>query len=184
MSLQFLDRAGLTPTSRVVDIGGGDSRLVDALVNLRLTHIAILDVSRTALDRARARLGPAASHVVWIAADVTDPHWQVEPVDIWHDRAVFHFLVDPEDRERYVERVKTTLKPGGALIIGTFALDGPSQCSGLPVARYSAEMLAATFGPSFTLIEQMHEQHHTPAGATQSFQWCRFRHHPDPHDAA
>jgi hypothetical protein len=89
---------------------------------------------------------------------------------------VFHFLTETADRERYIERARTTIVPGGTLIMATFALDGPSQCSGLPVCRYSAETLAATLGPSFTLLEQMHEMHHTPAGIPQSFQWCRFRH--------
>jgi SAM-dependent methyltransferase len=175
LSLRLLDAAGLEPTTRVIDVGGGDSRLVDALINRRLTHVAVLDVSAPALARARARLGPAASHVTWIEADVTDARWQTDPVDIWHDRAVFHYLTDPADRTRYIERARATIVAGGALIIATFALSGPSQCSGLPVCRYSAEMLAAAFGPPFTLLEQAHEQHHTPTGAIQDFQWCRFR---------
>ena len=176
LSLRLLDAAGLEPTTHVIDVGGGDSRLVDALVMRGLTDITVLDISGSALGRARARLGLAASHVRWIEADVTDPDWQTDPVDIWHDRAAFHFLTDSSDRARYVERARTTVVPGGALVVGTFALNGPSQCSGLPVNRYSAEMLAAVFGPSFTLIEQAHEQHHTPAGAIQDFQWCRFQH--------
>ena len=175
LSLRLMDAAGLEPTTRVIDVGGGDSRLVDALINRRLTHITILDVSSDVLARARARLGLAASHVTWIEADVTGEDWRVDPVDIWHDRAVFHFLTDPEDRARYVARATETIVPGGALIIGTFALDGPSQCSGLPVCRYSAEKLAEVFGTAFALHEQVHEQHHTPAGASQSYQWCRFR---------
>jgi cyclopropane fatty-acyl-phospholipid synthase-like methyltransferase len=176
LSLRLMDSAGLEPTTRVIDIGAGDSRLVDVLVNRRLEHITVLDVSGAALARARARLGAAAAHVKWVEADVTGADWHVDPVDIWHDRAVFHFLTDPADRERYIERASSTIVPGGALIMGTFALDGPSQCSGLPVCRYSAETLAATLGPSFTLLEQVHEMHHTPAGVPQSFQWCRFRH--------
>lgn len=180
LSLRLLEAAGLEPTTRVIDIGGGDSRLVDALVTRRLTHITVLDVSAAALARARARLGSAASHVTWIEADVTDAAWHGDPVDIWHDRAVFHFLTEPDDRARYVARAREMIVSGGALVIGTFGLDGPSQCSGLPVSRYSAEMLAAVFGSAFTLIEQTHEWHHTPTGASQSFQWCRFRRAPAP----
>lgn len=174
LSLRLMEAAGLEPTTRVIDIGGGDSRLVDALINRRLTHITVLDVSGDVLARARARLGPAASHVNWIEADVTSPDWRTDAVDIWHDRAVFHFLTHADDRARYVARATDTVVPGGALVIGTFALDGPSECSGLPVCRYSAEMLAAVFGRDFQLREQVHELHHTPTGASQSFQWCRF----------
>jgi cyclopropane fatty-acyl-phospholipid synthase-like methyltransferase len=179
LSLRLLDAAGLEPTTRVIDIGGGDSRLVDALINRRLTHITVLDVSASALARARARLGPVASHVTWIEADVVDEHWRSDPVDIWHDRAVFHFLTEQADQVRYIERARSTIVPGGALIIATFALSGPSRCSGLPVCRYSAETLAAAFGHPFTLLEQAHEQHHTPTGAIQDFQWCRFRRNHD-----
>jgi cyclopropane fatty-acyl-phospholipid synthase-like methyltransferase len=176
LSIQLMEKAGLEPDTRVIDVGGGDSHLVDALVRRRLTHITVLDISSTAMARARARLGPAVSHVKWIEADVTDSHWTVDPVDIWHDRAVFHFLINPDDKARYIERAEQTIVPGGALIIATFALDGPSMCSGLPVARYSAEMIAALFHARFTLLEQVHEVHHTPTGAPQSFQWCRFTH--------
>ena len=121
LSLRLLDAAGLEPTTRVIDVGGGDSRLVDALVTRRLTHIAVLDISGAALARARARLGQASSHVTWIEADVTDAAWQIDPVDIWHDRAVFHFLIDSDDRARYVAPARATIVASGALVIGTFA---------------------------------------------------------------
>jgi trans-aconitate methyltransferase len=134
VSLRLMDAAGVTPATRVIDIGGGDSRLVDALLARGLRDVTVLDVSGAALDRARARLGPAASIPTWIEADVTSD-WKAAPVDIWHDRAVFHFLVDPHDRARYVERLREILEVGGTAIIATFAADGPTTCSGGAGAR-------------------------------------------------
>lgn len=133
-SVRLLDLAGLAPTLSVIDIGGGDSRLVDALVDRDVAHVTVLDISATAIARAQARLGPRASRVNWIVADVRD-EWAVPSVDLWHDRAVFHFLVDAADRASYVRRLRDGLKPGGHVVISTFAPDGPTKCSGLPVMR-------------------------------------------------
>jgi SAM-dependent methyltransferase len=172
-SMRLMESAGLTRETCVVDIGGGESRLVDELVGRGLTCVAILDVSSAALERARARLGDAANVPVWIAADVTSD-WSLKPMDIWHDRAVFHFLTDTADRACYLRHLRETVKPNGAAIIATFALDGPEKCSGLPVTRYSPETLARELGGAFRLIESVHHMHRTPWDAAQSFQYSRF----------
>ncbi|HET7220814.1 MAG TPA: class I SAM-dependent methyltransferase [Vicinamibacterales bacterium] len=157
----------------MLDVGGGDSRLVDHLITGGLSCLAILDISGAALRRAQARLGKAAAGVIWLEADVTG-EWSVKPMDIWHDRAVFHFLTAAEDQTRYLAHLQNVLKPAGSAIIGTFALDGPEKCSGLRVARYSPESLAARLGPGYRLVESRRHLHRTPSGSTQSFQYSRF----------
>lgn len=174
VSLRMLDASGLTSASCVLDVGGGDSRLVDHLVARGLRCVAVLDVSSAALRRARERLGATAAVPAWIEADVTGT-WSIDPVDIWHDRAVFHFLTDAADRARYRAHLERTLTPGGYAIIATFALDGPETCSGLPVARYSPETLQEELGPGFELVESVPWTHTTPWGSSQSFQYSRFR---------
>jgi trans-aconitate methyltransferase len=174
VSLGLLEAAGLTTHTCVLDVGGGDSHLVDALAARGLDCLAVLDVSGAALERAKARLGAVAQVPIWIEADVTSD-WTLQPMDIWHDRAVFHFLTAPEDRARYTQHMLETLKPGGSAIIATFAPDGPERCSGLPVQRYSPEQLAAELGASFELIEARPHLHTTPSGSTQSFQYSRLR---------
>ena len=174
ISLEMLDAAGMTAHSCVLDVGGGDSHLVDALAARGLDCLAVLDVSGAALERARTRMGPTAGVPVWIEADVTGD-WTLKPMDIWHDRAVFHFLTDPDDRARYIRRMRETLKPNGTAIIATFALDGPERCSELPVVRYSPETLADALGDDFTVIESTAHVHTTPWGAEQRFQYSRFR---------
>ena len=140
LSLEMLEASGLTPESCVLDVGGGDSRLVDHLSARGMECLAVLDVSGAALRRAQARLGEAASVPVWIEADVTG-EWSLKPMDIWHDRAVFHFLTAPEDQTRYLDHLRHVLKVQGYAIIATFAPDGPETCSGLPVTKVSAESL-------------------------------------------
>ena len=157
----------------MIDIGGGDSRLVDHLVSRGLRCVTVLDVSAAALARARARLGDQADRVRWIEADVTGP-WTAPPVDIWHDRAVFHFLTEAEDRGRYVAHLRDVVTRGGTAIIGTFAPDGPERCSGLPVCRYNAAGIGAELGPGFTLVETVTDSHRTPTGAVQAFSFSRF----------
>lgn len=174
VSLRLMDAAGLSEETCVLDVGGGESRLVDALIARGLRCLAVLDVSRAALDRARARLGADASIPAWIEADVAGD-WSLKPMDIWHDRAVFHFLVDAGDRARYADRLRQTLKASGTAIVATFALDGPERCSGLPIVRYSPETLAQELGPGLTLVEAVHHLHTTPWGVTQSFQYSRFQ---------
>jgi len=173
VSLRLMEAAGLSSETCVIDVGGGDSHLVDALVARGLDCLAVLDVAGAALDRARTRLGAKASVPIWIEADVTG-EWSLKPIDIWHDRAVFHFLTDPEDRTRYGAHLRQTLKVGGTAIVATFAPDGPEKCSGLPVVRYSPAALSQELGSDLSLVETVAHTHTTPWGATQSFQYSRF----------
>lgn len=173
VSLQWLERLGLSAETCVIDVGGGNSRLADELLRRGLRCLTVLDVSPVALERARTRLGDAATVPTWIAADVAGD-WSCRPVDIWHDRAVFHFLTAPEARAGYCAHLRETLKIGGSAIIATFALDGPERCSGLPVCRYSPLTLAQEIGEGFTLVESLAHAHRTPWGAAQSFQYSRF----------
>lgn len=145
------------PSDSIVDIGGGDSRMVDELLGAGYDDVTVLDLSEAALSRARSRLGAAADSVTWIQGDVTS--WTPERAwKVWHDRAVFHFLTDEEDRLVYRTTAWRSLTPGGYLVIAAFALDGPEQCAGLPVERYDEERLAAAFGPEFSLVEHKHLQ--------------------------
>jgi SAM-dependent methyltransferase len=143
------------------------------LFNRDLGCVCVLDISSAALARAQARLGDAAHRVQWIEADVTGD-WPVPSVDIWHDRAVFHFLTDPQDRLKYRARLELAVRPGGAVIVAAFAPDGPEKCSGLPVVRYSPEALEAELGAGFTLQEAVRERHPTPFGTTQEFWYSRL----------
>jgi len=173
VSLRLMEAAGLSAETCVLDVGGGDSHLVDALIGRGLGCLAVLDVSGAALARAKARLGQQAAAPVWIESDVT-AEWSLKPMDIWHDRATFHFLVSRDERARYVDHLRRTLKVAGSAIIATFAQDGPQKCSGLPVARYSPESLAAELGPEFRLVEAIPYEHKTPWGASQAFNYSRF----------
>jgi SAM-dependent methyltransferase len=172
-SLELIDLAQPTPETTIVDVGGGASRLVDSLVARGLNHVTVLDLSEAALAIAKTRLGDNAN-VQWVVADVT--RWNPTQIyDIWHDRAAFHFLSDRDDRAAYVARLRQALKPGGHVVIGTFAIDGPERCSGLAVERYDAAGLAAELGTGFRLIDARRHEHSTPWGAIQRFQFCVFR---------
>ncbi|GHE06045.1 NodS-like protein [Defluviimonas sp. 20V17] len=174
ISLELAELAGVTPSHRVIDVGGGASRFVDGLIARGIRDISVLDLSQAALDAQRARLGPRGADVAWIVADITT--WSPERVyDLWHDRAVFHFLVEPSDRAAYLERLSRALRTGGHAIIATFAPDGPEKCSGLPVIRYSPETLADVLGPDYKLTAQRYQKHETPSGLVQSFQFSVFR---------
>lgn len=174
LSLALIARAGIRPDARVVDVGGGASVLVDRLIDRGFADITVLDIAESALARSRARLGPRAERVRWVVADVTG--WRPEgSFDLWHDRAVFHFLTEAADRARYVEALRAALAPGGHAIVATFALDGPERCSGLPVVRYGPESLLAELGPGFTLVASEREEHVTPAGRVQPFTYALFR---------
>ena len=169
-----LELAGVTPSHRVIDVGGGASRFTDGLIARGVRDIAVLDLSQAALDAQRARLGPRGADVEWIVADITT--WSPERVyDLWHDRAVFHFLVDPSDRAAYLDCLSRALRPGGHAIIATFAPDGPETCSGLPVVRYSPQSLAEVVGPGYTLTAHRYQKHETPSGRVQSFQFSVFK---------
>ena len=173
VSLQLIEATGLTARTCVLDVGGGESRLVDALLARGVMCIAVLDVAREALVRAQARLGDKAREVAWLEADVTAV-WSWKEVDIWHDRAVFHFLTERADRDSYKARLAERLKPGGSAILATFAPDGPEKCSGLPVVRYSPETLGSELGDGFVLVDSRRHTHMTPWGTTQAFQYSRF----------
>lgn len=157
-----------SPSDPVIDIGGGDSRMVDELARAGYGDLTVLDLSDSALTRARSRLGSAGQSVNWIRADVT--RW--EPTRTWalcHDRAVFHFLIAEEDRRAYVDIAKRALAPGAHLVVATFALDGPEQCAGLPVERYDAEGLAAAFGPGFQVVEHTTEHRQDTVGDSRPY---------------
>lgn len=173
VSLHLIKAAGATRDTAIIDIGGGASRLADLLLKEGFRSVAVLDLSEAALTTARERIGREAERVEWIASDVT--RWTPSRrYDIWHDRAAFHFLTDDADRTAYVARLKSALPPGGQAIIGTFALDGPERCSGLPVQRYDSAGLHKVLGDEFSLVEARTETHMTPWGSTQSFQFTRF----------
>ncbi len=173
ISLALIQATGVGPDAAIVDIGGGASRLVDALLDADFANVTVLDLSEKALATSKARLGARGAKVKWIAADVTA--WEPsESYELWHDRAAFHFLTDPTDRVAYAARLLRAVKPGGHVIIGTFALDGPERCSGLPVVRHDAGSIGAMLGPSFAPIESRSHAHHTPMGAIQRFQFSRF----------
>jgi len=174
LSLELIRAAGATPRSAVIDVGGGASRLVDALLADGFAAVTVLDISAGALAASRRRLGSAAATVTWIVSDITT--WEPpQAYDLWHDRAVLHFLTNEADRADYVMRLVKALRPGGRAIIGTFALDGPERCSGLPVVRYDAASLANLLGPQFDLVEGRTQDHATPMGGTQRFQFSLFR---------
>ena len=178
-SLERLDAAGVTPGAAVIDVGGGDSTLVDALLGRGFRHLTVLDVSAAALSRARSRLGDRAAGVEWIETDVTSAELPADAYDVWHDRAVFHFLTDPGDRSRYVALAARAVRPGGTLIIATFAPDGPARCSGLEVARYDADGLAREFAEGFVLATGLADVHRTPAGGEQRFTYATLRRRSD-----
>ena len=178
LSLELIALAGAVPSSGIIDIGGGASRLVDCLVSQGYEDVTVLDLSPAALASARSRMGDTAERVTWIAADVTT--WEPSrSYDVWHDRAAFHFLTLAKDQAAYVARLRRALRPGGHAIIGTFAPDGPERCSGLLVSRYDAAGLAATLGSGFELIDARRHEHVTPWGATQKFQFSTFRREQD-----
>ncbi|HEX9149607.1 MAG TPA: class I SAM-dependent methyltransferase [Thermoanaerobaculia bacterium] len=174
-SLRLIRATGAPKDAAIIDVGGGASTLVDDLLAAGYSRLSVLDLSGTALAAARKRLGARASAVRWLEADVTKVDLPPNEYDIWHDRAVFHFLTSDEDRAAYVRTVSKSVKPGGHVIVATFAEDGPTECSGLPVVRYGAEQLHSEFGETFTLVSHEKEEHHTPLGKVQQFVYCYCR---------
>ena len=177
ISLRLIEQTGIEKTARIIDIGGGASTLVDDLLERGFKQITVIDISSAAIDAARKRPGSLADDVTWIEADITKVALPHHYYDLWHDRAVFHFLTSAEERQRYVETVKQSLKPRGHVIISTFAPDGPPKCSGLDVVRYSPKSLHDEFGNEFELIESASEAHLTPSGTKQKFIYCYLRKH-------
>lgn len=161
--------------AHVIDVGGGASVLVDDLLDAGYRNLTVLDLAESALAVSQARLGPRAGLVRWIAGDITRADLPAATYDVWHDRAVFHFLTDPADRARYVEQVLKSVKPGGYVIVAAFGPGGPLQCSGLDVVRYAPDALHAEFGAPFRLLGHETEIHRTPAGGAQEFVYCYCR---------
>lgn len=173
-SLDAIARFGGAPGQSLIDIGGGASSLAAELAKAGWRDLAVLDISAPALEVAKAAMGGEAAVVDWIVADITA--WQPQrSYDIWHDRAVFHFMTDDASRDGYRAALSRGLKPGGLLLMATFALDGPEKCSGLPVQRYGPVELAAALGPGLALLDSWREVHPTPGGNSQNFSWCAFR---------
>lgn len=174
-SLEIIGRTAASKSARIIDVGGGASTLVDDLLGEGYRDITVLDISAEALHAAKRRLGGNSNLVNWIEADITEVVLPGRHYDVWHDRAVFHFLTDAEARRKYVEAVLHSVKPGGHVIVATFGPNGPLQCSGLPIVRYSPESLHDQFGGRFLLIEHKEEAHVTPTGAVQQFVYCYCR---------
>lgn len=172
ISLALIRRVAPELTAKIIDVGGGASTLVDGLVAAGYRGVTVLDLSPAALERARRRLGAAAHDVIWLEADVLSADLPRGQFDVWHDRAVFHFLTSASDRSRYIEQVCLCVKRGGYVLIATFADDGPTRCSGLPVVRYSPDALHHEFGSALRLMEGVREEHVTPSGTKQSFVYC------------
>jgi 2-polyprenyl-3-methyl-5-hydroxy-6-metoxy-1,4-benzoquinol methylase len=175
LSLKLIRETGVPSSASIIDVGGGASTLVDDLLEAGYENIAVLDLSAAALAAAKARLGTRAARVKWLEANVLETRLPRHAYDVWHDRAVFHFLTSDKERRGYVAAVLHAVKPGGFVIVATFAEDGPTKCSGLPVARYSASELHAQFGEPFELLGHERESHHTPGGHEQKFVYCFCR---------
>jgi 2-polyprenyl-3-methyl-5-hydroxy-6-metoxy-1,4-benzoquinol methylase len=171
-SLALIERAANTRSTSIIDVGGGESTLVDDLLARGYENITVLDVSQTAIDVTNKRLGLAAEEIHWLVADITQAQLEPGAYDVWHDRAVFHFLTASEHRAAYVRQVGHAVKPGGHVIVSTFGPEGPTKCSGLDVIRYDAESLHDQFGVRFRLVESSKELHRTPFGTTQQFLFC------------
>lgn len=173
-SLSFIEKLNLEKSAPIIDVGGGASTLVDDLLIRGYSRLFVLDLSGAALETAKKRIGSQSASVQWLEADVTKVNLPNHHFEVWHDRAVFHFLTRSEEREAYIQNLLGSVRPNGHIIISTFAEDGPTECSGLPVMRYSAETLQAEFGERFLLKEHLLENHSTPSGKTQQFLFCHF----------
>ena len=174
-SIELIQSAAPDRTASIIDVGGGESTLVDDLLELGYRNLTILDVSQMALDVTKARLGESSKFIRWVYGDITELSLPIGAFDVWHDRALFHFLTKPADRSAYVQNVEKSLKPGGHVIVSTFGPQGPTKCSGLETMRYDAEGLQQEFGNRFKRLEDFKEQHETPSGVTQEFLYCHFR---------
>ncbi len=177
-SVKWITELNLAPEDPIIDVGGGASMLVDDLIDTGHTEISVLDMSERALAVVRERLGHKAEQVSWLQADVTEVELPSRHFTLWHDRAVFHFLVEPEQQRKYLGKLSGALKAGGYFLIGAFDLKAPAKCSGLPVQRYSVELLEAMFGTEFQLRRQHKEIHYTPSGLEQAYVYCLFQRSP------
>ncbi len=173
-SLNFINSAEVSKDAQIIDIGGGDSFLVDNLISLGYTNLSVLDISLNAIERAKKRLDKNAAEVTWIVSDVTD-FKPSKPYDICHDRAAFHFLTSPEDIQKYLNTMESAIKPKGYLILGTFSENGPTKCSGIEIKQYSIKELKAAIPDTFRFIEGKNIDHPTPSGSLQNFTFCKFQ---------
>jgi SAM-dependent methyltransferase len=173
-SLDWIRDLALPTDARILDVGGGACTLVDDLLADGSTHVSVLDLSGAALATVQMRLGRDAERVAWLEGDVTSIELPADAYDLWHDRAVLHFLAEPSGRRKYAEQLRRALKPGGRAIIGVFSPEAPPRCSGLPVERYTVATMAALLGNEFTLERQAQELHVTPGGTEQMYVYCQF----------
>ncbi len=173
-SLALIAQAAPDPNAAIIDIGGGEATLVDDLIERGYQDLSILDISQAAIDTTRQRLGTVAERVNWLVDDITTANLPPQQYDVWHDRAVFHFLTLPAQRAAYIRQVLSAVKPGGHIIMATFGVNGPEKCSGLEIVRYSSESLQAEFGDRFQLLETSTELHQTPFLTTQQFLYCHL----------
>jgi SAM-dependent methyltransferase len=171
-SLALIEKAAPGCSASIIDVGGGESTLVDDLLARGYENITVLDIAQTAIDANRKRLGKAAERVRWLAADITKAELPPSAYDVWHDRAVFHFLTATSDRVAYVRQVARAVRHEGHVIVATFGPEGPMKCSGLDVVRYDAESLHREFGIHFRLLDSSKELHYTPFGTIQQFLYC------------
>ena len=175
VSLRLIADSAPSASSAIIDVGGGEATLVDDLVAQGYSDVTVLDISPAAIDVAKSRLGMSAAAVHWITGDITAVELEPARYDVWHDRAVFHFLTSAGDRAAYVRQIARSVRPGGHVIVATFGPDGPDKCSGLDVVRYDAEHLHGEFGPKFRLLDSVTELHETPWGTPQQFMYCLCR---------
>lgn len=174
-SLSWINELNLEPTEPIIDVGGGASTLVDDLIETGYKDLTVLDLSNSAIQRVQERLGSASGAVTWLQGDITETGLPSQHYRLWHDRAAFHFLIEPETQQKYRDAILRSLATGGYLIIGTFAPDAPPQCSGLPVERYTSDTLSKIFGKEFELIRHHNEIHITPSGIEQAYVYCLFQ---------
>jgi len=174
-SLELIEKVAKAHSTSIIDVGGGESTLVDDLLAHEYSNLSVLDVSQTAIEVTKRRLGHAAERVHWIIGDITNTELSPSSYDLWHDRAVFHFLRSVNERAAYVRQVAKAVRPGGHVLVSTFGPEGPTKCSGLEVVRYDAESLHAEFGVHFRLLESLKELHKTPFGTIQQFLYCLCR---------
>jgi len=174
-SLELIEAVAPARNASIIDVGGGESTLVDDLLAHGYQDITVLDVSQTAIDVTKERVGAVAEQIYWLTADITDIELSPNAFDVWHDRAVFHFLTKLDQRAAYVRQVARAVRPGGHVLVSTFGPEGPEKCSGLEIVRYNAESLHAEFGVRFRMLESLKELHQTPFGTTQQFLYCLCR---------
>lgn len=173
-SLSFFEKNSIPPSARIIDVGGGDTFLVDHLLHLGYQNITVLDISATAIEKTKKRLGENAEKADWIVEDIA-AFRPDKLYDVWHDRATFHFLTQKEEIDHYIRTATRFVRPGGRMMIGTFSTDGPEKCSGIPIRQYTAQSLSELFSPAFEKIGCEYQNHRTPGGSLQNFVFCSFR---------